>query len=104
MSLGVSRFGPGIGIAPIRIAPSSAAYHSGIRGSITNTWSPLPTPRSNSARAALREARARSAADCSATTFPTAFTDSTASASGSSEAQASTMASTALKRSGTSMR
>ena len=69
MSFAVSRLGPGIGIAPIRIAPSSAAYHSGTRGSITNTWSPLPTPRSSSARAVSREARARSAADCSATTL-----------------------------------
>ena len=91
MSFEVSRFGPGIGIAPIRIAPSKAAYHSGTRASMTNTWSPLPAPRSSNARAACREARAKSAADCSATISPSSSIDNTASASGSSEAHVSTM-------------
>ena len=57
MSLGVGRSEAGIGIAPTRIAPNNAAHHSGIRGSIANTCSRLPIPRSNSTRALSRAKR-----------------------------------------------
>ncbi len=104
MSLGVSRFGPGIGTAPIRMQPSSAAYHSGIRGSITNTWSPWVTPAASSARAARREALARSAIVSRPTTSPAPSSDRTAGSSGAAAAQPSTIDRTALNRSGTCTR
>jgi len=36
--------GAGMTMAPMRMAPSIAVYHCEIRGSITKTGSPLPTP------------------------------------------------------------
>jgi hypothetical protein len=96
MSFGVSRVGPGIGTAPIRIAPSIAAYHSATRGSMMKTWSPFSIPAASRARAAFREFAANSLAVCRLASSPVAVNDRTAGASGSSAAQDSTIASTGL--------
>ena len=45
MSFPVSRLVPGIGIAPMRMAPRAATYQCGIRGSMMNSGSPFLTPR-----------------------------------------------------------
>ena len=58
--------------APIRIAPSTAAYQAGTRGSMTKTRSPGRRPASSSARAARRDSRGEVAAVCSATVSPAA--------------------------------
>ena len=50
----------GIGIAPARRVPTIAICHSGRRGSITTTRSPLPTPCAARRLAKRRDARAMS--------------------------------------------
>jgi hypothetical protein len=104
MSRGVSMFGAGATTAPMRIAPSTAAYQAGTRGSITKTRSPLPIPAAASARAQRRDSRARSLTVCSATTPPAPSSETSATASGSRPAHASTMSIVGLKASGTSSR
>ena len=101
MSRDVSWFVPGIATAPIRITPSIAAYHAGTRGSMMKTGSPGRTPSPASAFATRRDSAAMSATVCSATVSPCGPSDTSARSSGASAAQASTMSSTGLKRSGT---
>ena len=70
MSREVSWLVPGIATAPIRIAPSIAAYQAGTRGSMMNTGSPGFTPEvQQSPRGLPCLRRARSAAVCSATSL-----------------------------------
>jgi hypothetical protein len=104
MSRDLSWFVPGIGTAPILIAPSTAEYHAGARGSITNTGSSFWIPSASSARAARRDSRARLATVWSATTSPCPSSEMSAMSAGASAAHRSTMSMTALKRSGTSIR
>ena len=61
MSLPVSRLVPGIGIAPMRMAPRAATYHSGMRGSMMKSGSPFCTPRPVRALPIRRLCRAISA-------------------------------------------
>src|SRR4029453_13251288 len=61
MSRGVGRVVAGIGMAPSLMQPRITSYHSGTRGSITNTRSPLATPSPARNRAARSEEAARSA-------------------------------------------
>jgi hypothetical protein len=104
MSRLVRSVGPGIGIAPIRMAPSMTAYHAGMRGSMMKIGSPFLTPRSPSARPARRDSRTRSVMDWSATSVPSPARLTSADWSAVSAAQVSRMSRTGLKRVGTSSR
>src|SRR4029450_5279064 len=61
MSRGVSRVVAGMGTAPSLMQPRITSYQSGMRGSITNTRSPLPTPWAARNRAARAEDAGRAA-------------------------------------------
>ncbi len=61
MSLPVSRLVPGMGMAPMRMAPRAATYHSGMRGSMMNSGSPFFTPMPRRALPIRLDSRAISA-------------------------------------------
>ncbi len=61
MSLPVRRLVPGMGMAPMRMAPRAATYHWGMRGSIMKSGSPFFTPTPRRALPIRRDSRAISA-------------------------------------------
>ena len=61
MSFPVSRLVPGMGMAPMRMAPRAATYHCGMRGSMMKKGSPFFTPCPRRALPIRRVSRAISA-------------------------------------------
>ena len=104
MSLPVSRLVPGIGMAPMRMAPRAATYHSGMRGSMMKSGSPFCTPSPVRALPIRRLSRAIPAHEYRAVSAPAASRASSASPSGVALARRSSTSSTKLNRSGTSSR
>jgi hypothetical protein len=90
MSRAVSRVVPGMGTAPSLMQPSTTSYQSGMRGSITNTGSPLRTPTEARKLAARFEEAAMSAKLKRRAPPPSGPTATRASLSGSLAAHAST--------------
>ena len=79
MSLGVHRVVAGMGMTPNFIIPTIATYHSGIRGSMMNTRSPLDTPMLFSTLANLLDWTFRSQKLCCSACSPVGSTEIKAS-------------------------
>jgi hypothetical protein len=104
MSFPVSRLVPGMGMAPMRMAPRAATYHCGIRGSMMKTGSPFFTPRPVSALPMRLVSRAIDDHVYRPVSDPAESSASRASPSGVATARFSSTSRTKLNRSGTSSR